>query len=246
MRRVLVTGAGRGLGLEIVRQCLARGDRVFAGCRNPQCASDLHSLVVEFLDRFRILPLDVSDPRSIDASWNMVREQIDGLDLLINNAGINSKSRDVIAHQEVNASADRCALDHVDFNGMFLMLRINAISPLMVAQRYLDLLQNGVRPTIINISSERGSLALKKEGGYAYSASKAALNMLTRALALDVTRLGIMAVAIDPGWIKTDMGGPHAPMAPAESAQGILRVVNDLTEADIGRFLRWDGTALPW
>jgi NAD(P)-dependent dehydrogenase (short-subunit alcohol dehydrogenase family) len=124
---------------------------------------------------------------------------------------------------------------------------LNAVAPLMVAQTYLDLLRVGHRPRIVNISSQMGSLARKQSGGdYSYCASKAALNMHTRALAFDVRGLGITAVAMHPGWVQTDMGGPNAPLTPQESIRGMIAVIDRLAPDDAGRFLQWNGSELPW
>jgi NAD(P)-dependent dehydrogenase (short-subunit alcohol dehydrogenase family) len=117
----------------------------------------------------------------------------------------------------------------------------------VVAQSFLALLRAGTNPRIVNISSGSGSLTRRTEGGeYSYAASKAALNMVTRVLAGNMRGEGITAVMISPGWVKTDMGGPNARLEPAESARGLLSVIDGLTPADSGRFLSYDGSELPW
>lgn len=247
MRRVFVTGAGRGLGLEFVRQCLLRGDRVFAGCRDLERSPNLQNLLREYADSLTIIALDVRDQATIAASAAMVRKHIDGLDILINNAGINAKSRDVRTYHERREVGKHAVIDSFDAEGAQVMFQVNTIAPLIMVREFFNLLQVGNRPRIVNISSMRGSLTLKMQGGnYAYCASKAALNMVTLALGFDMQPYGITAIALDPGWVRTDMGGEDAPQTPAQSVQGMLQIIDQVTVAHNGCFLRWDGEKIPW
>ncbi len=234
MQRVLVTGGSRGLGLEFVRQCLARGNLVFAGCRNPENAVDLQTLSVARPEQLTILTLDVTDEVAIDASVQAIRSHVDGLDLLINNAGAYPRGE---TPTTLNATT------------MLQAFQLNCVAPMIVAQRCLDLLRAGNHPKIVNISSKMGSLWWKeKEGGgdYSYCSSKAALNMLTRTLAFDLRSDGIIVVALNPGWVQTDMGGNSADLTPTESVRGMLDVIERLTEADTSRFFTWEGQEHPW
>jgi NAD(P)-dependent dehydrogenase (short-subunit alcohol dehydrogenase family) len=234
VQRVMVTGGNRGMGLEFVRQCLVRGDRVFAGCRNPGNAVDLQALSVAHPGRLAILTLDVTDEATIDASVETVRSQVDGLDLLINNAGAYPRGE---TPATLNATT------------MLQAFHLNSVAPMIVAQRCLDLLRAGNHPKIVNISSKMGSLWWKeREGGgdYSYCSSKAALNMLTRTLALDLRSEGIIVVALHPGWVQTDMGGNAADLTPAESVGGMLKVIERLTEADTSKFFTWEGREHHW
>jgi len=241
MRRVLITGAGRGLGLEFVNQYLKRGDIVFAGVRNPEKSQALQQLQAIYSGQLSMVVLDVADPNSIDASYNIIRGQTLRLDLLINCAGINSTSL------STSKFGNAQVLGQLDTDQMLFMFRVNSIAPILVSQRYLELLQAGGTPRIVSLSSTRGSLTLRTSGGnYGYVASKAALNMLMRNLAFDVLPLGIVAVVVDPGWVKTDMGGFNAPLTPEESVQGLVRVIDDITEQDAGHFLTWRGLEHPW
>jgi NAD(P)-dependent dehydrogenase (short-subunit alcohol dehydrogenase family) len=237
-RRILITGAGRGLGLEFTRRYLERGDRVFATCRRPAAARALAALAAAHRDRLSIVPLDVTDARSIRAAHAVVRRQVDGLDLLINNAGIYS----------ARGSADPTErLGRLRFEDALLLLRTNAIGPLMVTQQSLDLLAAGRRARVVAISSEYGSVSENADGfPYYYAASKAALNMLMRSVAADARRRGIVTVLLDPGWVSTDMGGPEAPVTPARSVAGMMRVIDGIGARDNGRFLTWQGRAAPW
>ncbi len=227
MRRVLVTGASRGLGLEFVRQFLERGDRVFAACRDPENADDLHDLSSPNL---HLITLDVSDQRSIESSFAVVRAQTDALDLLINNAGV---------------SLDDDELGALTFENLLHIFRVNTIAPMLVAQRYLDLLRRGTSPKLVGITSEHGSLALKPDGGtFGYSSSKAALNMLMRTLAFEVG--AVTTFVLDPGWVRTDMGGQSAALAPEQSVRGMIEVIDAVTHEHTGGFYRWDGEIMPW
>lgn len=240
-KRILITGANRGIGLEFARQLVGRGEAVFATCRQPDSADDLQALQADHPERVSITALDVADMASIDAAWEVIRAKTEALDWLINNAGVNYNSDGMAPPAHYNS------LGHLDSESILSMWRTNSLGPLLVAQRFLDLLRAGDEARIVNISSNMGALTNRTSSGtYAYPASKAALNMLTRALAFDVRREGIVTVCINPGWVRTDMGSRGAPVAVEESVGGILRVVDGLTEQDAGRFIRWDGVEMPW
>lgn len=237
-RRVLVTGAGRGLGLEFTRRYLQRGDRVFATCREPSRARDLEALAAAHPQRLTVVALDVADTGSIRRAHAAVRRRTDALDLLINNAGVYSRhgSKDPIER-----------LGTLRFDDALHVLRTNALAALMVTQQCLDLLEAGRRPRVVAISSEYGSVSENTDGfPYYYAASKAALNMLMRSLAPEARRRGIVATILDPGWVRTDMGGPRAPLTPARSVSGMMTVIDGLSARDSGRFYTWEGTAAPW
>ena len=237
-RRVLITGAGRGLGLEFARRYLERGDRVFATCRRPAAARALVALAAAHVDRLTIVPLDVTDARSIRAARAAVGRKVDGLDLLINNAGMYSTRGS--AHPTER-------LGELRFEDALLLLRANAVGPLMVTQQYLDLVAAGRRARVVAISSEYGSVSENTAGfPYYYAASKAALNMLMRSLAAEARRRGIVTALLDPGWVSTDMGGPEAPVTPARSVAGMMRVIDGLGARDNGRFFTWEGRPAPW
>ncbi len=239
--RILITGANRGLGLEFVRQCAARGDTVLAACRTPSKAEPLLAFQQAHVGNVHVLALDVADAASVNNVWDATGKLIDGLDVLINVAGVNSMS-DHSADPSVHLS-----LGQLDADAMLGMFRVNAIGPLMLAQRFLPLLKAGRNARIANVSSWLGSLTVKTGGGnYSYCASKTALNMLTRALAFDVQPMGIVALALNPGWVKTDMGGSHAALTPEQSVQGMLQVIDHAQTTDAGRFLEWNGKEHPW
>ena len=236
MERILITGANRGIGLELVRQYLQRDNtHVFATCRTPQSATALNQLVNAHSDRAQVIQLDVADQASIEASVQAISAQVDGLDVLINNAGINP-----------GTDRER-TFGKLDADAMLHVLRVNSVAPIMVAQAYAGLLRAGDNVRVVNVSSGAGSLERQANGcGYTYNASKSALNMFTRCLSGTLGSDNITVITLNPGWVKTDMGGPNANLEPQESINGILKLVDGLTMADNGQFFNWDSERLPW
>ncbi|WP_324676515.1 SDR family oxidoreductase [Hymenobacter sp. GOD-10R] len=239
MKRILITGANRGLGLELTRQYLERGDQVFAASRQPDAATELQQLQAQYPDHLFPITLDVTDDASLTAAHAAVRAKTDGLEILINNAGIYP-----------GASADEPTnqrLGQLTVQGAMHVMQTNALGPILVAQQFLDLLQNGVKARILSLSSGLGSLTWKSSGDpYHYSASKAALNMYMRSLAAEVGHYGIISVLVDPGWVRTGMGGSGATLPPSDSARGIIRIADQLHIEENGSFLTWQGQPVPW
>lgn len=229
----LVTGANRGLGLEFTRQLLARGDRVVATCRRPGKATRLNQLAGEFPGRLHVLPLDVAEPRShaelVHELPLAIGESVH-LDLLVNNAG-------VLHSGERFGSLGLDNLDH--------SFRTNAAGPLLLTRALAPVLRDGAR--VVNLSSRLGSIAeTARFGTPSYNISKAALNMATVLLAQALADRGIVVAAISPGWVRTDMGGDQADIAPEDAVAAVLRQVDALGAADSGRFLGADGEDIPW
>jgi NAD(P)-dependent dehydrogenase (short-subunit alcohol dehydrogenase family) len=232
-RRSLVTGANRGLGLEFVRQLLARGDRVVATCRHPGKATALNALAGEHPGRLHVLPLDVADPRAIaelQRELLLLADDGERLDLLVNGAG-------VLHSGERFGSVSAVNLDD--------SFRTNAMGPFLLTQALAPRLADGAR--VANITSQLGSIAnTTRFGTPSYDISKAAQNMATALLAAALRERGILVVALHPGWVQTDMGGAGATVTPQDSVAGLLRVIDRLKAADSGRFLDWRGQSLPW
>ncbi len=223
----VVTGANRGIGLELVRQLLARGDRVEAAVRDPDGASDLRALGG---DRLRLHRLDHLDPDSVAA----LAAALDGapVDLLINNAGVYGGTRQ--------------HLPGVDFEDVVRTFRVNALGPLRVTLALLPNLK-AARGKVIHVTSGMGSIADNKSGSfYGYRMSKAALNMMSRNLAVDLRGAGVASAVINPGWVKTDMGGAGAPTPVEDSVRGMLREIDAFSLDSTGAFLDWKGRPYPW
>jgi NAD(P)-dependent dehydrogenase (short-subunit alcohol dehydrogenase family) len=238
MAVAMVTGAGRGLGLMFVQQLLERGDTVWATARTPERSEGLAALAEVHGDRLHTLPLDVADPLSIQEAAEAVERSVGGgLDLLVNNAGINSRG--------VPDGQQNVRLGSLEPQGILRMVEVNAVGPLLVSQALLPVLGEGSK--VLSISSWLGSIGEKQSGGnYGYCASKTTLNMLMRAFAFDVAERGVISVVANPGWVQTDMGGSRASLTPQASVAGLLRTIDAAGPEQNGAFLQWDGSEHPW
>jgi NAD(P)-dependent dehydrogenase (short-subunit alcohol dehydrogenase family) len=217
----LVTGASRGIGKELVRQLLARGDRVEACVRDL----DAHPLDDLASRSLRVHRLDVASDASVAALTAALGDA--ALDLVVNNAGVYGGPN----------QGTRGAFDFADAMKTF---DINALGALRVSLATLPHLRRGSGKKLAHITSGMGSIGDNTSGGFhAYRMSKAALNMLARGLAVDLKGDEIISVAINPGWVQTRMGGPSAPTPVEESVRGILAAIDRATLADSGEFLDW-------
>lgn len=232
-RTVVITGAGRGLGLGLARCFADRGDRVIGTARAPEAASEL----AEVADR--VIALDVGSDESITAAAAALAD-LEHVDLLINNAGINAEA--------VGAStAGRGPMD-LGRDHFMAVMDVNAAGPLLTTQAFAAQLRQAGASLVINISSQLGAMTFGGTHGndVAYNASKAALNMITVRTATELSGDNIGVICFHPGWVKTDMGGPSAALGIEESAISITETIDGLTLADSGRFLRWDGEEHAW
>ncbi len=231
MPTTLITGANRGLGLELARRSAADGWRVHATCRRPDAADALEALTREHPERVHVHALDVTDREAIDTlAGSLVDEAIDVLWL---NAGLHG-GRDQ-------------GPTEVDRDVWLEVFRVNTVAPLDVAGAFLGHVERAENGRVVLVSSVMGSVGGNVNGGnYVYRSTKAAANAVAKSLAIDVADRGITVVALHPGWARTDMGGPDATLAPEESASGMWTVVDGLTPARSGTFLDYRGTPLPW
>jgi NAD(P)-dependent dehydrogenase (short-subunit alcohol dehydrogenase family) len=219
---VVVTGANRGIGLALVRHYLEAKHVVHATARDLGAAAALHALRSE---RLVLHPLDVRDDASCRALGHAIGEE--PVDLLINNAGVGRSATDDPAQ-------------------ILEVFDTNAVGPLRVVTALGDNVR-AARGKILFITSILGSIGENSDGGaYAYRMSKAALNMAGRNVAHDLGPAGVTAALVHPGWVKTDMGGPSAPVSAEVAASQIAALADKLTLADSGRFFHADGTELPW
>ena len=228
MERWLVTGAGRGIGLEIAHQLLKRGDAVVATVRD-KAAANILAKDLNAGDRLQILELDVRDGAAIHTA----AKTVDGaLDVIVNNAGIIGPKR-------------QSALD-MDFDGFLDTLAVNTVGPLRIAQAFMPQLSRGTRPRLVTISSQMGALSSASSDHVAYRVSKAAANKVAQCLATDLAPKGIIAITVHPGWVQTDMGGRGAAVPVVESAAGLIRMIDGLTPKLAGSFLDYRGKPVEW
>jgi NAD(P)-dependent dehydrogenase (short-subunit alcohol dehydrogenase family) len=225
MPTVLITGANRGIGLEFARQYTRAGWRVIGTSRSLDRADRLAALGANV----SVHRLDVADFAAVTALGRALAQET--IDVLIANAGIAGPS-------DMTAEA-------IDAEGWANTFRINAMAPLALAGAFAAQVARSEQRKMIAITSRLGSMGANGEGGrYAYRSSKAALNAVWRSYALDHPE--IIAVLLHPGWVRTDMGGSGALLAPEESVAGLRRVIAGLTKADSGRFYNYDGSPIPW
>jgi NAD(P)-dependent dehydrogenase (short-subunit alcohol dehydrogenase family) len=236
MQNILVTGANRGIGLALTRRLLELGQRVFAGVRQPAKASALRELPSEALARLTVLSLDVNSDESVRSAAREVAGVTPQLDVLVNMAGISPFPHDA-------------RLDTVDLATCNQAFQTNVLGPLRTAQAFLPLLRAAATPEkparLVNVSSGVASMKGKDNGiFYAYGVSKTALNMLSLTEAFDLRESNVCVVALDPGWVKTDLGGPNAHLAPEESARACADLILGLTLSSSGKFLHYSGAEI--
>lgn len=228
---ILITGANRGIGLELVTRYAAEGWRVLACCRQPESAVELQIRSDRNPGRINIHALDVSDGARIRSLAAELKGE--PIDILFNNAGVRGGNR-----QDPG---------NVDVATWLQTFRINTIAPLQMAAAFLDHIAGSRLRIIATMGSIMGSIAENSTGGeYIYRSTKAAVHMVGRSLAMDLRPRGIISVVLHPGWVKTDMGGPNAHIFPAESAAGLQRVLAQLRPEDSGRFFDFRGNEIPW
>ena len=226
MPTALITGAGRGLGLEFTRQFAEDGWTVLAGLRDMDNASVMAGIDGDIA----VVPLDVADPASVA----ILGERLAGtpIDLLINNAGF-------LGPREIELGA-------IDYDDWREVLEVNTLAPMRVAEAFIDHLRAGKGRKIVTISSRLGSIAEGNGGRYIYRSSKAAVNAVMKNLAQDLVPEGFTVIVMHPGWVRTDMGGPGASIDAVESVTGLKRVIDGLARSDTGGFFNYDGTPIPW
>lgn len=220
MTTTVVTGASRGIGLEITKQAAARGDDVIAVCRKPSAELDALGVRVE---------------SGVDVSVQEDVEQLAGglpdasIDILINNAGILSRQ----------------SLDNLDFDAIRRQFEVNSLGPLRVTAALREKLKDGAKVGIV--TSRMGSVADNTSGShYGYRMSKAAVNMAGMSLAQDLKERGIAVILLHPGYVNTDMTNHTGNVDPADAASGILQRIEELDLSTTGTFRHANGEALPW
>lgn len=223
MPTALITGANRGIGLELVRKFLAEGHDVIATARNPDSATELNATGA------RVYPLEVTDADSVAALKSTLGDE--PIDYLINNAGI-------------------CTFDgfkDIDYDVFAEMLAVNTIAPV----RIMDVLLDNVAASEVKIAAGLSSMVASIENttndfAFVYRVSKAGLNMALRSAAPALAERGVTVLALHPGWAHTDMGGADAPVRPADSAEGLYNVLTSAGPSKELRFIDYEGQTHPW
>ena len=219
---VLITGANRGIGLELVKQYAANGWKVLACCREPQSAKALNAL-----NNVKTFALDVADFKQIDALAMQLKGH--AIDVLINNAGVYPHGSLDDAHVWAEA------------------FKINSMAPHKMADAFKSHIAKSTLKKLATLSSKMGSIDDNTSGGsYMYRSSKVAVNMVMKSLAIDLKPLGISVVTLHPGWVQTDMGGSNALINTQTSVTGLRKVIDNLSLANTGKFIAFDGKEIAW
>jgi NAD(P)-dependent dehydrogenase (short-subunit alcohol dehydrogenase family) len=226
----VITGANRGIGLELARQIVARGGQVDTTAREPEAASELGQLARESNGRLRVFRCDVASDSSVRAFGAALGGA--AIDVVINNAGIMGELE---------------SLETMDLASALHTIDVNALGALRVSRALLPMVRRGTRKCLVHITSGMGSISDNTSGGaYGYRMSKAALNMASKSMAIDLAPHGILSVVVNPGWVKTDMGGKGAPLPVEDSAAHILALIDRLRIGDSGSFFDHTGEKLEW
>ena len=223
MKSVVVTGANRGIGLELCKQFLAKGNRVFATYRSNK--GELKTIENTNLSTFK---LDVRDADELESFASSIEGSVD---ILINNAGI--------------ADGRWQSISEINMQQAIEVIEVNSIAPVLVTQKFENKLKPGSK--IVMMSSLMGSISDCMSGrSYAYRASKTALNMFSIAMKNELESKGVSILIMHPGWVETDMGGPNAPLSVVESVTGIIDRIEEQTLELTGRYVQFDGTPIEW
>ena len=227
METVLITGASRGIGLELTRQFLDLGYNVISTYRG-QPSAQLESLLSN--KALMLHELEVTDEASISTLAAQLSNS--NIDVLINNAGILGPTEQ--------------SMETVQPSEWLNTFAVNTVAPLMVCRALLPLMEASSNPRIVTISSQMGALSRESMGMYAYRSSKAAVNKVMQVLALELKPKGVTVCPVHPGWVKTDMGGQEADITAEESASGIVGLVQSMALEQSGTFFTWEGNEHNW
>jgi len=232
MRTTLITGANRGIGLEFSKQFAADGWRVLACSRYPEKSNVLNKLAAKYPEQITVHALDVANHEQINRLAQTLANK--SIDLLINNAGVYPGPKG-------------SSFGEINYDAWTHAFIINTMAPLRMAEAFAPQITRSSQKTIVTITSKMGSVADNSRGGsYIYRSSKSAVNMVVKSLAIDLKSIGIIAVLLHPGWVRTDMGGPSGLISTKQSVSGMRNVISQISLADSGKFIAYDGQIIPW
>ncbi len=230
MPTLLITGANRGIGLELCKQYLDQGWEVHACCRKPEKASQLNKLANKN-KQLHVHELEVTNEKQMDALKKTLKDK--PIDILLNNAGVHALGASQFGKTDNKAWEEAVA--------------VNLLAPMKMMEHFVNNVAISDKKIIASISSKMGSIEDNSSGGsYAYRATKAALNAVMVSAAHDLRHLGIIALILHPGWVRTDMGGPNGEISVKESARNLRKILDECTLEDSGKFFDIDGAIIPW
>ncbi len=227
---ILITGANRGIGLELTEKFTEAGWQVLASCRNPADAGQLQALSERGL-AIELHALDVTDYAQMAALSDQLANR--PIDILLSNAGIYGSKG--------------AGFGEVDAEEWRQVLEVNTIAPLMLVQAFVEQVAASQQKLVAVISSKVGSIADNSSGGsYVYRSSKTAVNQVVKSLSIDLAGRDISVICLHPGWVQTEMGGPNAEIGTDESVSGLKGILQSAGRAQSGQFIEFNGDSIPW
>ena len=231
MRNVLITGTNRGLGLGLTRKFLSNNFTVLATCRNLNSSPELQKLRKIFGAKLRVCEVDLNDEDASQQISDFTGDRC--LDYFVGNAGIIGPNDQ--------------SFGSINEKNWFNTLKINLISPFLISQKLLANIKDSKEKKIFFMSSKVGSIADNRAGGmYIYRSSKTALNQIIKSMSIDLYHYNISVIALHPGWVKTQMGGPNALISVEESVNNMFETMKNSSINSTGKFLNYDGNEIPW
>ena len=233
MPSILITGANRGIGLGLCRECLSQGWTVHATCRQPEKSRHLLALQHDkkYTSQLSVYPLDVRNSEQLESLQAALGNS--PVDVLVNNAGVHAKKASQFGHCDEDTWEEAVA--------------VNLLAPMKMMECFVDNVADSEMKIIANLSSKMGSMTDNSSGGsYAYRATKAALNAVTVSAAHDLKYRDIIVMVLHPGWVRTDMGGSQGELSVEQASTMLLKLIQRASMSDSGKFLDIDGTEIPW
>ena len=231
MSTLLITGANRGIGLELSKHYLSQGWQVHGCCRNPKEANALNDLAQQYEELLTVHALEVTNEKQMDALKESLLNK--PIDILLNNAGVYALGASQFGNTKDEAWDEAVS--------------VNLVAPMKMMEHFVENVSISDKKIIASMSSKMGSMDDNGSGGaYAYRATKAALNAVMVSAAHDLRHLDITALILHPGWVRTDMGGPNGEISAKESARMLAKILGNCGIEDSGTFFDIDGSTIPW